>query len=55
MAKGEMTTANETSFSGSLLEPPSPADLRDELEQAVLRDLLGPAGGPEEEVAEDAD
>ncbi len=37
----------------AVLQPPSPSDIRDELEEAVIRDLLGPAGGPEEEV-EDA-
>ena len=36
----------------SMLQPPSPAVLRDELEQLVLQDLLGPAGGPEEELDE---
>ena len=36
----------------SILQPPSPAALRDELEQLVLQDLLGPAGGPEEELDE---
>jgi hypothetical protein len=42
-----------------LLEPPrsilqalSPSALRDELERLVLQDLLGPAGGPEEEIDE---
>ena len=30
--------------------PPSPSAIRDELERLVLLDLLGPAGGPEEEV-----
>jgi hypothetical protein len=35
-----------------LLRPPTPFELRAELEQLVLADLLGPAGGPEEEVAE---
>lgn len=34
------------------LQVPSPAALRDELEQLVLLDLLGPAGGPGEEVNE---
>ena len=34
------------------LKVPSGAALRDELEQLVLLDLLGPAGGPEEEVNE---
>src|SRR5438045_4521609 len=32
---------------------PSPFEIRDELEQLVLNDLHGPAGGPEEEVNED--
>jgi len=36
----------------TMLQPPSPAALRDELEQLVLQDLLGPAGGPEEELDE---
>ena len=35
-----------------LLGPPPPSAIRDELERAVLLDLLGPAGGPEEEVEE---
>jgi hypothetical protein len=34
------------------LEAPTALDLRAELQQLVLNDLLGPAGGPEEEVAE---
>jgi len=29
---------------------PMPADLRDQLTEMVIRDLLGPAGGPEEEL-----
>ncbi len=36
----------------SILQPLSPSALRDELERLVLQDLLGPAGGPEEEVDE---
>ena len=32
------------------LAPPSPASLRDELERLVVADLLGPAGGSDEEV-----
>src|SRR5260370_11457621 len=36
-----------------ILAIPSPADLREELELMVVRDLLGPAGGPEEELVED--
>jgi hypothetical protein len=35
-----------------VLQVPAPAALRDELERLVLLDLLGPAGGPEEEVHE---
>ncbi len=38
----------------SILRTPSAQEIRDELEQAVLRDLLGPAGGPHEEIAEDS-
>lgn len=37
----------------TLLRPPTESELRDALQQAVLKDLLGPAGGPEEEVDED--
>lgn len=36
----------------SVLQAPSPSDIREELQAAVMRDLLGPAGGPEEEVDE---
>lgn len=35
-----------------VLAPPSQHQIREELEQLVDADLLGPAGGPEEEVAE---
>ncbi|HEX9819186.1 MAG TPA: hypothetical protein VGD07_06195 [Methylomirabilota bacterium] len=35
-----------------VLVPPSPTRIRAELEAAVIRDLLGPAGGPEEELGE---
>ncbi len=35
-----------------ILQPPSAAELRDELERQVLLDLLGPSGGPEEEIDE---
>lgn len=37
-----------------LQSEPSPRQLRDELEELARRDLLGPAGGPEEIVAEQA-
>ena len=43
---------NKTSVPQTVLAAPSPAALRDELEQLVLLDLLGPAGGLEEEVNE---
>ena len=35
------------------MNPPTPLDLRTQLHQMVLADLLGPAGGPQEEVEED--
>src|SRR5262245_24092837 len=35
------------------LRVPTSAEVRDELEALVLADLLGPVGGPEEEVVED--
>ena len=35
-----------------VLRAPSPTEIRAELEHAVVRDLLGPAGGSEEEVDE---
>jgi hypothetical protein len=35
-----------------VLTPPSPAVIRRELEDLILKDLLGPAEGPEEEVRE---
>ena len=37
-----------------LLAAPSPRELREELQAMVRADLLGPAGGPEEEVGEEA-
>lgn len=37
------------------LPSPSPSDIRDELTQMVVRDLLGPAGGPEEELSQHED
>ncbi|MCX6345654.1 MAG: DISARM system helicase DrmA [Armatimonadetes bacterium] len=38
---------------GPILQPPRPEEIRAELQQLVLNDLMGPAGGPEEEVDED--
>src|SRR5215470_10393590 len=37
-------------MSSVLQSIPSPMQIRDELEQMVLNDLLGPVGGPEEEI-----
>ena len=37
---------------GPQLAPPPPAELRDMLEAAVLRDILGPAAGEDEEIHE---
>jgi hypothetical protein len=55
-AVGEETATELSDDSGGsdkpLLAPPSQYKIRDELEQLVVADLLGPAGGPEEEVAE---
>src|SRR5437660_131723 len=34
------------------LQPPSTSAIRDELESLVISELLGPAGGPEEEIDE---
>ena len=44
-------SANDTPDTTQLLAPPAPAALRAELERLVLLDLLGPAGGAEEEIA----
>src|SRR5690349_17069952 len=52
MSEGVLTAGGNTS-SGILAEAaPSPRALRQRLEDAVVRDLLGPAGGPDEEVEE---
>ncbi len=37
-------------MSSSTLSPPSPHAIRDELTEMIVNDLLGPAGGPEEEL-----
>jgi len=44
-----------TSISVGTLNPPAlttktPSNIRDELMEMVIRDLLGPAGGPDEEL-----
>src|SRR5882762_10117720 len=36
----------------NVLAPPTPAAIRGELTDMVIRDLLGPAGGPEEELGQ---
>ena len=43
-------TASGRTPGSPILQPPSSSAIRDELERLVLLDLLGPAGGPEEEV-----
>jgi hypothetical protein len=48
----EARTTQKLPTAPPLLVAPSPAALRDELEELVIRDLLGPAGGEEEEVDE---
>ncbi len=50
-----MSTANTTfiiSNSTGTLAKKTPNDLRDELTDMVIRDLLGPAGGPDEELSQ---
>lgn len=44
------TTLPTASPAAPALAPKSPSDLRNELTGMVVRDLLGPAGGPEEEL-----
>lgn len=46
------TLMTATTSATPILKIPTSAELRDELEDLVLRDLLGPAGGEEEEVDE---
>ena len=43
-------TAAVPSLGTPALARPSPSDLRNELTDMVVRDLLGPAGGPDEEL-----
>src|SRR6476659_722977 len=45
-------TDEQASAGQQVLEKPTPVQLRDELERLVVADLLGPAGGDEEEVLE---
>lgn len=51
-AKVELETNDADPTKSSVLEISTPYQIRAELEQAVLNDLLGPAGGPEEEIDE---
>jgi hypothetical protein len=39
-------------MTGLLQSLPSPMKIREKLEPMVLKDLLGPVGGPEEEIDE---
>src|SRR3954454_8135236 len=41
-----------STMTGLLQSIPSPTKIRDELERMVVKDLLGPVGGPEEEIDE---
>src|SRR5258708_4730045 len=58
MRRGDGATSDSSkkarrSMTSSLLRGiPSPMKIREELEQMVLKDLLGPVGGPEEEIDE---
>src|SRR5208337_2634803 len=45
-------TAKRAKMTSLLQSIPSPTKIRDELEQMVLKDLIGPVGGPEEEIDE---
>src|SRR5947208_2192281 len=49
IAPGSMTTVIPAAPTSVLASPP-PAAIREELTDMVIRDLLGPAGGPEEEL-----
>src|SRR5438445_4730996 len=44
------TTVNMIPVSAPVLATKTPSDLRDEITGMVVRDLLGPAGGPDEEL-----
>jgi hypothetical protein len=39
-------------MAAAVLQVPPPSQIREELQAAVLRDLLGPAGGPGKEIDE---
>ena len=47
-----LKTINIDATSPAVLHIPSPSELREELEDMIIRELLGPAGGPDEEIHE---
>ena len=49
----QQDTSQDVVSATGVLKPPLHSEVRDMLEDLVVRDLLGPAGGPEEEVIED--
>lgn len=40
-------------MSDAVLAPPSPSAIREDLQDLIVGELLGPAGGPDEEVTEE--
>jgi hypothetical protein len=52
MANSNQSSSIATTSSTSILISKTPGDLRDELTNMVIHDLLGPAGGPEEELSQ---
>src|SRR6185437_8105662 len=46
------TSSRQTNQSGGPLAPPAHYALREQLQQTVVNDFLGPAGGPDEEIEE---
>ena len=49
-SQGVLLKDDASTSAASVLATVSPAAIRDELTDMVIRDLLGPAGGPEEEL-----
>jgi len=52
MRSSSLAQAKGSPIIPQVLQPPSPNGIREELKKRVVADLLGPAGGPAEEVAE---
>src|SRR5713226_5236897 len=52
MPPGVISSEGVSAIMSLIRAIPSPMQIRDELEQMVLNDLLGPVGGPEEEIDE---